>query len=144
MRRIFDGFQSLIAAVIAAGVGFVPAWFAHLAIGADLAPVWGYGSVAALIVVTRIELVSGEHRAASRTKARRRMALGATVGSPNSYRYFLVGLGAVSTIWLAWVVFGWVPIAGQLPSLAKANGVSPSLCMDSERAMSSSLLVGTV
>ena len=26
----------------------------------------------------------------------------------------LVGLGAVTTIWLAWVIFGWVPIAGQL------------------------------
>ena len=35
MRRLFDGFQSLIAAVVAAGVGFVPAWFAHLAIGAE-------------------------------------------------------------------------------------------------------------
>jgi hypothetical protein len=45
---------------------------------------------------------------------RRRMALGATVGSPNSYRYLLVGLGTVATIWLAWVIFGWVPIAGQL------------------------------
>lgn len=48
------------------------------------------------------------------TYTRRRMALGANVGSPNSYRYLLVGLAAVSTVWVGWVVFGWVPIAGQV------------------------------
>ena len=37
MRRLIDGFQNLIAAVVAAGVGFVPAWFAHFAIGAKTA-----------------------------------------------------------------------------------------------------------
>ena len=58
MRRLFDGFQSLIAAVITAGVGFVPAWFAHLAISAELAPVWGYASVAALIVVAGILMLA--------------------------------------------------------------------------------------
>ena len=58
MRRLFDGFQSLIAAVVAAGVGFVPAWFAHLAIGADLVPVWGYASVVALIIVTGIMVLA--------------------------------------------------------------------------------------
>ncbi|MGH7583545.1 MAG: hypothetical protein ACREL5_09990 [Gemmatimonadales bacterium] len=42
---------------------------------------------------------------------RRRMARGVVV-SPNSYRYVLTGLGTVATIWLAWVAFGWVPVAG--------------------------------
>ncbi|MDU8929039.1 hypothetical protein RXV86_16720 [Alisedimentitalea sp. MJ-SS2] len=58
MRRLFDGFQSLIAAVITAGVGFVPAWYAHQAIAADLGPVWVYASVAALIVVSGIMVLA--------------------------------------------------------------------------------------
>lgn len=45
---------------------------------------------------------------------RRRMAAGALVGSPSSYRYLLIGLGAVAVIWLGWVGFGWVPVAGAL------------------------------
>ena len=48
------------------------------------------------------------------TYTRRRMALGAMIGSPNSYRYLLVGLGALAALWLAWSVFGWVPVAGDL------------------------------
>ena len=48
------------------------------------------------------------------TYTRRRMALGAMIGSPNSYRYLLVGLGALAAFWLAWSVFGWVPVAGDL------------------------------
>jgi hypothetical protein len=48
------------------------------------------------------------------TYVRRRMALGVVMGSPNSYRYLLIGLGALATFWLAWAVFGWVPVAGNL------------------------------
>lgn len=48
------------------------------------------------------------------TYTRRRLALGAMIGSPNSYRYLVVGLGALATLWLAWAVFGWVPVAGEL------------------------------
>jgi hypothetical protein len=47
------------------------------------------------------------------TYTRRRLALGA-VGSPNSYRYLVVGLSAPLVLWLAWAIFGWVPIAGDL------------------------------
>jgi hypothetical protein len=47
------------------------------------------------------------------TYTRRRLALGAMI-SPNSYRYLLVGLGALAALWLAWAVFGWVPVAGEL------------------------------
>ena len=36
------------------------------------------------------------------------------VGSPNSYRYLLVGLGALAALWFAWAIFGWVPVAGEL------------------------------
>ncbi len=45
---------------------------------------------------------------------RRRMAAGVLVGSPNSYRYLMIGLGAIGAVWLGWVVFGWVPVAGSL------------------------------
>ena len=48
------------------------------------------------------------------TYTRRRLALGAMIGSPNSYRYLVVGLGALASLWLAWAVFGWVPVAGEL------------------------------
>lgn len=47
------------------------------------------------------------------TITRRRMAQGIMV-SPNAYRYVLVGLGAMSLLWIAWVGFGWVPVAGTL------------------------------
>jgi hypothetical protein len=52
------------------------------------------------------------------THIRRRMAAGAMVGSPNSYRYLMVGLGAIAAIWLAWVALGWVPFAGTLMFIA--------------------------
>jgi hypothetical protein len=45
---------------------------------------------------------------------RRRMAMGAMIGSPNSYRYLVIGLAAPAVVWLAWAVFGWVPVAGNL------------------------------
>ncbi len=48
------------------------------------------------------------------THARRRMARGILVDYPNSYRYMLVGLAGILSIWLVWVVFGWVPVAGGL------------------------------
>jgi len=70
-----------------------------------------FGLLAVLAVLVGMLAVA---HAMGETYTRRRMALGAAVGSPNSYRYLLVGLGAVSTIWVAWVVFGWVPVAGRL------------------------------
>ena len=45
------------------------------------------------------------------TITRRRMAQGIMV-SPNAYRYVITGLASLATIWLAWVGFGWVPVAG--------------------------------
>jgi hypothetical protein len=48
------------------------------------------------------------------TYTRRRMALGTFVGSPNSYRYLLVGLLALASLWAAWALFGWVPVAGSI------------------------------
>lgn len=44
---------------------------------------------------------------------RRRLARGDAL-SPNGFRYVVVGLGASASVWFAWVVFGWVPVAGTL------------------------------
>jgi hypothetical protein len=48
------------------------------------------------------------------TYIRRRMALGVVIGSPNSYRYLLVGLVALASLWATWAIFGWVPVAGSI------------------------------
>jgi hypothetical protein len=48
------------------------------------------------------------------TWTRRRMAKGAMIGSPNSYRYLGVGLAGLFALWFAWALFGWVPVAGEL------------------------------
>ncbi len=53
------------------------------------------------------------------THTRRRMARGMAL-SPNSFRYLGVGLGSLAAVWLAWVLFGWVPIAGPLIMAAAA------------------------
>ncbi|MEO8201198.1 MAG: polymer-forming cytoskeletal protein [Gemmatimonadota bacterium] len=49
---------------------------------------------------------------------RRRLAMGNSVVSPNSYRYMLVGLVAMLGFWAAWVLFGWVPVAGTMMKVA--------------------------
>jgi hypothetical protein len=54
------------------------------------------------------------------THVRRRMAAGIIVGSPNSYRYLLTGLAGLGTVWLIWILFGWVPVAGSLIFAAAA------------------------
>jgi hypothetical protein len=72
-------------------------------------------AVFALLVV--IGVVGGYlavAHAMGETYTRRRMAMGTLVGSPNSYRYLLVGLVALSSLWVAWALFGWVPIAGSI------------------------------
>ena len=48
------------------------------------------------------------------TLTRRQLARGAAIASANSYRYVVVGLAGIMTLWLSWVVFGWVPVAGTL------------------------------
>ncbi len=48
------------------------------------------------------------------TLTRRQLARGASIASANSYRYVVVGLAGVMALWLCWVLFGWVPVAGTL------------------------------
>jgi hypothetical protein len=69
---------------------------------------------ALLVIVGAVGGFLAVAHAMGETYTRRRMALGAIIGSPNSYRYLLVGLGALAAFWIAWSVFGWVPVAGDL------------------------------
>lgn len=69
---------------------------------------------ALLVIVGALGGFLGVAHAMGETYTRRRMALGALIGSPNSYRFLVVGLGAVAMLWLAWALFGWVPVAGTL------------------------------
>jgi hypothetical protein len=69
---------------------------------------------ALLVIVAAVGGYLAVAHAMGETYTRRRMALGDMIGSPNSYRYLLVGLGALAAFWVAWSVFGWVPVAGDL------------------------------
>jgi len=67
---------------------------------------------AMLVVVGVVGGFLAVAHALGETYTRRRMAQGIVVGSPNSYRYLLVGLVALASLWTAWGLFGWVPVAG--------------------------------
>jgi hypothetical protein len=74
-------------------------------------------AVAVFALLAVIGIVGGflaVAHAMGETYTRRRMALGAVIGSANSYRYLLVGLLALATLWVAWALFGWVPVAGSI------------------------------
>ncbi len=67
-----------------------------------------------LVVVGAVGGYLAVAHAMGETYTRRRLAQGIMIGSPNSYRYLLVGLGGLAVFWLAWALFGWVPVAGNL------------------------------
>ena len=69
---------------------------------------------AMLVVVGVVGGYLAVAHAMGETYTRRRMALGVIIGSPNSYRYLLVGLVALASLWAAWALFGWVPVAGSI------------------------------
>lgn len=69
---------------------------------------------AMLVVVGVVGGYLAVAHAMGETYTRRRMALGVLIGSPNSYRYLLVGLVALASLWAAWALFGWVPVAGSI------------------------------
>jgi hypothetical protein len=71
-----------------------------------------------LVVVAALGGFLAVAHAMGETYTRRRMAMGLVIGSPNSYRYLVVGLGALAVLWLAWSMFGWVPVAGTLIGVA--------------------------
>ena len=69
---------------------------------------------AMLVVVGVVGGYLAVAHALGETYTRRRMALGVIVRSPNSYRYLLIGLLAMASLWSAWALFGWVPVAGSI------------------------------
>ncbi len=69
---------------------------------------------ALLVVVGLLGGLLAVAHAMGETYTRRRMAAGADIGSPNSYRYLLVGLAGACAVWATWVAVGWVPVAGDL------------------------------
>ena len=74
-------------------------------------------AVAVFALLAVIGIVGGflaVAHAMGETYTRRRMAQGMIVSSPNSYRYLLVGLVALASLWAAWALFGWVPVAGSI------------------------------
>ncbi|HEX2451478.1 MAG TPA: hypothetical protein VHJ69_10065, partial [Gemmatimonadales bacterium] len=48
------------------------------------------------------------------TWTRRRLAKGVQLGTPSGYGVLFTGLAASLSLWLAWALFGWVPLAGDL------------------------------
>lgn len=48
------------------------------------------------------------------TYTRRRLAQGLMMGAAGSSRFLLAGLAATMSLWIAWALFGWVPVAGSL------------------------------
>jgi hypothetical protein len=74
-------------------------------------------AVIAYVLLAVVALLGGYLAVAhsmGETYTRRRMAMGVVVNSPNSYRYVFLGLAALLSLWGAWVIFGWVPVAGTL------------------------------
>ncbi|MDF3053204.1 MAG: hypothetical protein K0S19_1309 [Geminicoccaceae bacterium] len=69
---------------------------------------------AMLVVVGVVGGYLAVAHALGETYTRRRMAQGVVVHSPNSYRYLLIGLLALASLWSAWALFGWVPVAGSI------------------------------
>ncbi|MGH7631514.1 MAG: hypothetical protein ACREOF_19430 [Gemmatimonadales bacterium] len=98
---VLPTFGMLVVGLIlsVAGILLLPFAVAVYALLALLGVVGGYLAVAHAI---------GE------TWTRRRLAKGAMLGSPNSYRYVGVGLAGLFALWFAWALFGWVPVAGEL------------------------------
>ncbi|MEO8294809.1 MAG: polymer-forming cytoskeletal protein [Gemmatimonadota bacterium] len=74
-------------------------------------------AVLAYVLLLLIGVVGGYlavAHAVGESYTRRRLAMGVSIASTNSYRYMLIGLIAMLGFWCAWVLFGWVPVAGAL------------------------------
>lgn len=72
-----------------------------------------------LAIVSVVGGVIAVAHAMGETITRRRMARGRAV-SPNAYRYVATGLTGIAAVWLAWVIAGWVPVAGPIAFLLAA------------------------
>lgn len=73
---------------------------------------------ALLAVVTLLGGFLAVTHAIGEVRARRRLAAGATGVATSGYAYIATGLGAAALLWVVWIGFGWVPVAGWLIELA--------------------------
>ena len=73
---------------------------------------------ALLVVIGLLGGLLAVAHAMGETYTRRRMAAGADIGRPNSFRYLLAGLAGSGAVWATWVAVGWVPVAGSLVQAA--------------------------
>ena len=65
MPKLWDGFLSLLAAIITAAICGVPSWFTYQAIAAGLAPTWAWAGVIALAGVGLLMTIAFLRKAAS-------------------------------------------------------------------------------
>jgi hypothetical protein len=69
---------------------------------------------ALLVIVGVIGGFLAVAHAMGETYTRRRQAAGALLGPVGSFRFVTLGLAVVAVLWLAWALFGWVPVAGSI------------------------------
>jgi hypothetical protein len=69
---------------------------------------------ALLVIVGVIGGFLAVAHAMGETYTRRRQAAGVLLGPVGSFRFVMLGLAVVAVLWLAWALFGWVPVAGSI------------------------------
>ena len=78
-------------------------------------------AVAVYLLLAIVTLLGGYlavAHAMGEVRARRRMAAGALGVGTSGYAYVAFGLAASMALWVVWVAFGWVPVAGWLIEVA--------------------------
>ncbi len=78
-------------------------------------------AIAGFVVATAMAVVAGYlavARSVGEVYLRRKMAQGKDVGGWLSYRYIVYGLAALLAIWVPAVLFGWVPVAGEIAAVS--------------------------
>jgi hypothetical protein len=110
-RSFFTGLfaQPLVPVVF----GLLMLGLALTIIGIPTVPVAAI-AVLAVLAAAGVGGYLGLARAAGELYLRRRMASGDYVGSPNTYRFLLYGIGALLAIWVPAVLLGWIPVMGPL------------------------------
>lgn len=115
-RSLFVGMLGQV--LILPTLGMIVVGLALTIAGALLIPFAAVVFGLVVAVTTLGGLLAAAHAMGERI-ARRQLARG-LVFSPNAYRYVFTGLGALAVLWIAWIIFGWVPVAGVLMLAAAA------------------------
>jgi hypothetical protein len=97
--------------------GMIVVGLALTVVGILLVP-FAVAVYALLAVVTLLGGFLAVAHAMGEVRARRRMALGIKGVATSGYAYLATGLLAAAALWVVWIAFGWVPIAGRLIEVA--------------------------